>query len=222
MNDIDKHTAGRGRWGNNLLWAASLDLKRAGKHAGHPQHELLMGNEPHALNVQKFLRAHNVFDSLNNALTAYVKISGDGSISKDEIERTYQAVLTTTEQARRAIAGSAYDTPSFRSRAAKFVMDTAASEYATATEGGRVAVQEPGVPGKDNFIEYQDARDFLAAAYELLRAAPAVDLTPDGRAAFDKLRNEIFGTLDPPDPNRPVPATEVKALIERAERGLSG
>ena len=78
------------------------------------------------------------------------------------------------------------------------------------------------MPGKDNFIEYQDARDFLAAAYELLRAAPAVDLTPDGRAAFDKLRNEIFGTLDPPDPNRPVPATEVKALIERAERGLSG
>ncbi len=46
----------------------ALDLKRAGKHAGHPQHELLMGNEPHALNVQKFLRAHNVFDSLNNAL----------------------------------------------------------------------------------------------------------------------------------------------------------
>jgi len=83
-------------------------------------------------------------------------------------------------------------------------------------------VQEPGVPGKDNFIEYQDARDFLAAAYELLRVAPAVELTPDGRAAFDKLRTEIFATLDPPDPNRPVPATEVKALIERAERGLSG
>ena len=52
--------------------------------------------------------------------------------------------------------------------------------------------------------------------------APAVELTPDGRAAFDKLRTEIFATLDPPDPNRPVPATEVKALIERAERGLSG
>src|SRR5437773_803521 len=93
----------------------------------------LLGNDPDAISLQKLLRAHNVFDSLNNALTAYVRISGDGSVSKDEIERTYQAVLTTTEQARRAIAGAAYDTPSFRSRAAKFVMDTAASEYATAT-----------------------------------------------------------------------------------------
>src|SRR6266567_9299476 len=101
-------------------------------------------------------------------------------------------------------------------------MDTAAGEYATAIEGGRVAVQEPGVPGKDNFIEYQDARDFLAAAYELLRATTRVELTPDGRAAFDKLRTEIFATLDPPDQNHPLPASDVKALIERAERGLSG
>jgi len=44
----------------------ALDLKRAGKHAGHPQHELLMGSEPDALSLQKLLRARNVFDSLNN------------------------------------------------------------------------------------------------------------------------------------------------------------
>jgi hypothetical protein len=99
-------------------------------------------------------------------------------------------------------------------------MDTAASEYATATEGGHVAVEVPGVPGKDNFIEYQDARDFLAAADELLRVAPAVKLTPDARATLDKLRNEILGSLDPPDPNHPVPASEVKALIARVESGL--
>jgi ZIP family zinc transporter len=198
----------------------ALDLKRAGKHAGHPQHELLMGNDPDALSLQKLLRAHNVFDSLNDALTAYVKISGDGSVAKEELEQKYGAVLTTTEQARRAIGGTAYDTPSFRSRAAKFVMDTAASEYATATEGGHVAVEVPGVPGKDNFIEYQDARDFLAAADELLRVAPAVKLTPDARATLDKLRNEVLGSLDPPDPNHPVPASEVKALIARVESGL--
>ena len=83
-----------------------------------------------------------------------------------------------------------------------------------------MAVEVPGVPGKDMFIEYQDARAFLVAAYELLSVLPPVELTADGRAAFDKLRNEIFGTLDPLDPNRPVPATEVMALIERAERGL--
>jgi len=198
----------------------ALDLKRAGKHAGHPQHELLMGNEPDALNLQKFLRARNLFDSVNNALTAYVKISGDGSISKDELDQKYQAVLTSTEQARRAIAGDAYDTPSFRARAARFVMDTAVSEYGTATEGGRVAVDEPGVPGKDNFIEYQDARAFLAAADDLLRVNPAVKFTADGRAAFDKVRNQILATLDPADPNHPVSVSELKTLIENAERGL--
>jgi len=199
----------------------ALDLKRAGKHAGHPQHELLMGNDPDALSLQKLLREHNVFDSVSNALTTYVKISGDGAVSKEEIEQKYQAVLTTTEQARRAIAGAAYDTPSFRSRAAKFVMDTAASEYATATEGGSVAVEVPGVPGKDMFIEYQDARAFLAAANELLRVAPAVNLTSDGRAAFDRLLTEVFATLDPRDPNHPVPLADVKSLIEQAERGLA-
>ena len=128
----------------------ALDLKRAGKHAGHPQHELLMGGEPDALNLQKLLRARSVFDSVNNALTAYVKISGDGSVSKDEIERAYQSVLTTTEEARRAIES----------------------------------------------------------------------LSADSRSAFDKLLNEVFSTLDPSDPNRPVPVSEVKALIEQAERGF--
>jgi len=201
--------------------APALALKRAGKHAGHPQHELLMGGEPDALNLQKLLRARSVFDSVNNALTAYVKISGDGSVSKDEIERAYQAVLTTTEQARRAIAGQAYDTPSFRARAVSFVMDTAASEYGTATEGGHVAVQEPGVPGKDNYIEYQDARAFLRVANELwLRSRSPESLSADSRSAFDKLLNEVFSTLDPSDPNRPVPVSEVKALIEQAERGF--
>jgi hypothetical protein len=199
-----------------------LDLKRAGKHAGHPQHELLMGSEPDALNLQKLLRAHNVFDSVNNSLTAYVKMSGDGSVSKDEIERAYQSMLTSTEQARRAIAGDAYDSPSFRARAVSFVMDTAASEYATATEGGRVAVQEPGVPGKDNFIEYQDARAFLRAAYELwLRGQSPESLSPDSRSAFDKLLNEAFATLDPSDPQHPLGVAEVKSMIELAERGLT-
>ncbi len=199
----------------------ALDLKRAGKHAGHPQHELLEGNEPDALALQKLLRAHGVFDQLNDALSAYVKLSGDKSASKQEVDQKYQAALAATEKARRAIAGNAYDTPSFRARAVRFVMDTAASEYATASEGGRIVVEEPGVPGKDNFIEYQDARDFLRAARELLLRGRSDDgLTGDSRIAFDKLLNEVFATLDPRDPNRPLPSAEVKALIEQAERGL--
>ena len=201
----------------------ALDLKRAGKHAGHPQHELLEGNEPDALALQRLLRARGVFDQLNEALTAYVKLSGDKSALKPEVDQKYEAALAAAEKARRAIAGNAYDTPTFRARAARFVMDTAASEYATASEGGRIVVEEPGVPGKDNFIEYQDARDFLRAARELLSRDRSDDgLTADSRIAFDKLLNEVFATLDPPDPNRPLPLAEVKALIERAERGLEG
>lgn len=49
----------------------------------------------------------------------------------------------------------------------------------------------------------------------------AVSLTADSRAAFDKLLTEVFATLDPPDPNHPVAPAEVKALIERVERGLA-
>ncbi|HKG97640.1 MAG TPA: hypothetical protein VKA97_07490 [Pyrinomonadaceae bacterium] len=45
-------------------------------------------------------------------------------------------------------------------------------------------------------------------------------LSADARSAFDKLLNEVFSTLDPSDPNRPVPVSEVKALIEQAERGF--
>lgn len=214
----DLHDRGASGQGPN----PALDLKRAGKHAGHPQHELLEGSEPDALVLQRLLRARNVFERLNEALAAYVKVSGDGSVSKEEVDGKYEAALAATEFARRAIAGYAYNTPGFRARAARFVMDTAASEYATATAEGRVSVEEPGVPGKDNFIEYQDARGFLAAADDLLKGGGSTDkFSPDARAALDKLRNEIFSTLDPLDPDRPVPAAEVKALIERAEQGLN-
>ena len=213
----DLHDRGASGQGPNPV----LDLKRAGKHAGHPQHELLEGSEPDALVLQRLLRSRNVFERLNEALAAYVKVSGDGSVSKEEVDRKYEAALAATEFARGAIAGHAYNTPGFRARAARFVMDTAASEYATATAEGRVSVEEPGVPGKDNFIEYQDARGFLAAADDLLKGGSTDQLAPDAREAFDKLRDGILATLDPPAPDRPVSAAEVKALIERAEQGLN-
>ena len=196
-----------------------LDLKRAGKHAGHPQRELLEGNEPDALNLQRLLRSSRAFDSLNDALTAYINVSGDATTPKEDIEQKYRATLAATEQARRAIAGNAYNASSFQTRVAKFAMDTAAGEYRTATEGGRVSVLEPGTPGKDNYIEYQDARGFLAATYDLLRSVRK--LSPEADAAFEKLRTEIFATLDPPDPNKPVPVSEVERLIRGAEDHLN-
>lgn len=197
-----------------------LDLKRAGKHAGHPQHELLMGNAPDSLNLQKFLRERGVFDSLNNALTEYVSVAGKSEIPAEEVERKYKTALVETERARRAIGGEAYDTTNFRSRVARFVLDTVASEYATASEGGRISVIEAGTPGKDNFIEYQDGRGFLKGLKDFLTSS-AVKMTPDAQAAFDKLQTEIFGPLDPANPDSPVPASEVKALTDRTGSGLS-
>lgn len=97
-----------------------------------------------------------------------MSIAPDGKADPKEVNQKYQAALTVTEQARRAIAADAYDTPAFRARVIRFVLDTAAGEYATATEGGHITVVEPGVPGKDNFIEYQDARGFLQATNDLM------------------------------------------------------
>lgn len=197
----------------------ALDLKRAGKHAGHPQHELLMGSDPDAMVLQELLRARGVFDQLNNALTAYVSIAPDGKADPKEIDQRYQAALAGTEQARRAIAGAAYDTPEFRARVIRFVLDTANGEYATATEGGHITIIEPGVPGKDNFIEYQDARGFLQSANDLM-APLSSKVTGDSRGAFDELLLRVFATLDPRDANNPVPATEVERLITHVKGGL--
>ncbi|MCC7307695.1 MAG: hypothetical protein IT173_09015 [Acidobacteria bacterium] len=200
----------------------ALDLKRTSKHAGHPQHELLMGSEPDALNLQKLLREHGVFDSVNNALTEYVAVAGKGDVPQAEIDKKYQAVITTTEQACRAIAGTAYDKPDFRTRAARFVLETADGEYTTATEGDKIEIVEAGTPGKDNLIEFQDARGFLQAMREtFMTGNAAVHLNADGQAALDKLQNDILKSLEPPDLNRPVPVSEFKGLTERVSRGLT-
>lgn len=196
-----------------------LDLKRAGKHAGHPQHELLMGSDPDALTLQQLLRARGVFDQLNNALTSYVSIAPDGKADLKEIDQRYQAALAATEQARRAIAVTAYDTPEFRARVIRFVLDTANGEYATATEGGHITIIEPGVPGKDNFIEYQDARGFIQAANDLTGPLGA-KVTGDSRGAMNELLLRVFATLDPRDVNNPIPATEVETLINHVKGGL--
>jgi ZIP family zinc transporter len=209
------HERGAGLQGPN----PALDIKRAGKHAGHPQHELLMGSEPDALALQKLLREKGVFDSLNDTLSQFVAISGDPDVSKEEIESKYQAVLAETEKARRAIAGDAYDTASFRARTAQFVLNTAASEYATACGEGQITVDEPGVPGKDNYIEYQDARGFIQATRDFLKPF-AGQMSADSNAAFDKLLADVFVSLDPVDPNHPVSPDEVKVLTDRAGSGL--
>jgi len=199
----------------------ALDLTRAGRHAGHPQHELLEGDEPDARALQRLLRDKGVFDILDDAMTAYVTVAGDSAVPLPEVDQRFAAALAAVEDARRAIAGEAYASPAFRARVARFVMETAASEYATASEGGQIVVDEPGVPGKDAYIEYQDARGFLLAARSLL--GPETDaLPPDARQALDELLTDVFAPLDPRDPNRPVPSADVEALVERVGLGLAG
>lgn len=198
-----------------------LDLKRTGKHAGHPQHELLMGNEPDAVSLQRLLREHGVFDSVNSALTDYVAVAANKSIPQQEIDQKYQAVIATTEQACRAIAGDAFDKPDFRVRAARFVLETADGEYATATEGNRIEIVEAGTPGKDNLIEFQDARGFLQAMREtFMTGNNAIHLNADAQAALDKLQGDILKSLEPPDLNHPVPESEFKAFTARVSKGL--
>ncbi len=93
----------------------ALDLKRAGKHAGHPQHELLMGSEPDALSLQKLLREHNVFDSLNNALTEFVAVSGKSEIPADDVERNIRLFLQRPNRLAKPLRAMLTKSPTFAS-----------------------------------------------------------------------------------------------------------
>ncbi|MEO7994230.1 MAG: ZIP family metal transporter, partial [bacterium] len=188
----------------------ALDLKRAGVHAGHPLHELLEGNEPDALTLQKLLHEANLYDPVKEAVSRYVDMAPKADIPADEIGKQCADALTMTERARRAIAGPLCDTPAFRAKVAIFVMDTAVSEYTTATEGGKVTIIEPAVAGKDNFIEYQDARAFLVASRLFLGG----QLNATGQTAFDHLLKEILAPLDPADANAPTPVPEVQKWVD--------
>ncbi len=75
------------------------------------------------------------------------------------------------------------------------------------------------MPGKDNFIEYQDARGFLQAVRDLM-APLSANISADSRRAFDELQSRVFATLDPPDVNKPIPPAEVHKLIEDVKNGL--
>lgn len=198
---------------------AEDDLRRAGTHAGHPQNELLHGNQPDALALQRLLREHALLETLDRALTAFVERSGDPAVSAEELDLACARVLETVERSREAIGGDAYAEPQFRADVIRFVLETAAGEYATAAEGGRIAVTAAGTPGEDDYIEYQDARAFVGAAGELL-APFRSGLTPEAMQAFDSLERNIFGPLDPVAPDAPIPPPLVLALVRTVFEAL--
>lgn len=193
------------------------DLKRAPVHAGHPQKELLRGDQPDALALQALLRRHRLLDDLDAQLTEFVRNAGDANLAQDVFDESYRQTLDAVEDARQAIGNAEYDLPDFRRAVIRFVLETAAGEYATAAQSGRIRAEAPGIPGQDDFIEYQDAREFILAARGL--AAPlAAELPAEAVQAFDSLQFNIFRTLDPPVPDAPIPPSAVQLVIRAATK----
>lgn len=195
------------------------DLARAGAHAGHPWKELLRGDEPDAVTLQRLLRESGTFDRLDGSLAAFVEISGDEATSADDLDAAYDDVLATVEHARAAIAGERYAAPDFRAGVVAFVLETAAAEYATSAEGGEIAVDEAGAAGRDDFIEYQDARAFVATARPLVEPLRRA-MTPEAGQAFDSLHHVVFRTLDPPAPGAPLQPDVVRGIVDTVIEGL--
>ena len=191
----------------------AADMARAPTHAGHPQNELLHGDEPDALALQDFLRQQGLLDALDAALTVFVADAGNTDVTPEEFDAAYQQTLATVERARQAIGGEAYDRPELRGAAVRFVLETAAGEYATAVQSGHITVEVPGAGGRDAFIEYQDARAFIHAARVLAEPLEA-DLPLDAVQALDILEQNVFRTLDPAVPNAPLPPTVVRSLLD--------
>lgn len=200
---------------------AEDDLARAGAHAGHPRTELLQGDQPDARTLQRLLKEHGLLQPLDRALGAFVDRAGDPDVSVDELDDAREAVLETVERARKEIGGDAYEHPPFRADVVEFVLETAASEYATSASGGEMRVVTAGTAGEDDFIEYQDARSFVAAARTLFR--PLRDETaPEAVQAFDSLDRVLFRTLDPPAPEAPLPPSVVRGIVGTIVDGLPG
>lgn len=64
----DLHDRGASKQGPD----PELDFKRAGKHAGHPHHELFAGEAPPATSLQKQLRQAGQYEQLDQALRSYM------------------------------------------------------------------------------------------------------------------------------------------------------
>ena len=197
-----------------------LDLKRSGKHAGHPHHELFEGKEPQAVSLQKQLRQAGVYEQLDQVLRSYMEVAGKKEADRADLNKRFQTVLETNEKARKAIAGDLYGKPEFIARVVILVMDTALGEYTTAAQSGVITAKEPGVPGNDNYIEYQDARGFLQAAYELTGSTAHPDMLQPARNDLKNLILDDFPSIDPANPNKAVPPQDVAAAVNVIKKDL--
>ncbi len=197
-----------------------LDLKRAGKHAHHPMHELLEDKGPRALMVQKYLENGGFLVPLKEKLEEYSKLAGSKDTPDAEFRKKYDQLLGSAESARSFIGGASYKTPSFTQAVVHSVLESTEAEYKEAVENGAIEVIEPAVPGKDGYLEYQDVRGFLKACRSLLDKQYDQILTPDAQQAFSSLLDKEFKTVDPLDPKDPTPFETVEKQLDRISDGF--
>jgi zinc transporter, ZIP family len=200
---------------------ASLDLKRAGKHAHHPLKELLEDTTPRARMVQTLLSKHSLLEGIKKDLKEVSELAGNKDAPTDQFEGEYQELIEKVEKARREIGGDLYRNPEFKTKIALAVLEMAEGEYKEAVEGGTIKVEQEAVPGKDAYLEYQDTRGFLQACQRILETLPADHFKTDGRRALSILLNEQFQSVDPPNPTDPTPFEKIEALFERIEKSVA-
>jgi zinc transporter, ZIP family len=199
---------------------AALDIKRAGKHAHHPMHELLEDKSPRAIMVQDSLAKHSLLLPIKEDLDKFSHLAGREDSDPHTFLAAYKSLLDNVEASRKEIGGPIYNTPEFKSRVVLAVLEMAEGEYREAVEGGTIKVTEAATPGKDAYLEYQDTRGFLKAAKRILDTLPADDFRRDGRDALAKLLNVDFKSVDPIDPQKPIPFKEIEQLFEKIEGSL--
>jgi len=200
---------------------AALDLKRAGKHAHHPMHELLQEKTPQAMAVQESLQKFALLDRVKEDIEDLSKLAADKSTEPKQFENSYNAIIEVVSDARKRIAGNAYNDPKLKAKIVLALLAMAEGEYKEAVEDGEIKVVEPAVPGKDLFLEYQDTRGFLKACDRILDTMPESDFKPDGRKALGELLDKQFLPVDPADPKHPIPFKEIEEQFERVERSIS-
>lgn len=199
---------------------ATLDLKRAGKHAHHPMHELLEDKSPRALVVQELLGKIGMLDAFKEQLHSYSHLAGDKDADPKSFAESYVQLIEMVEKARTAIGGAQYHEPAFKAHVATELLSMGEGEYKEAVEGGTVKVIEEAVPGKDAFLEYQDTRGFLKASNRILERLSKDEFKEDGRKAMAELLGDEFKTVDPADPNHPVPYETIEKLFDRIEKSV--
>ncbi len=198
---------------------AVLDLARAKKHSYHPVHEIFEDKTPQSLLVQSALKKIDLLDPLKEKLEQYSQLAGSSKTSNEEFAKSYANLLALIEKGRRLIAEDSYQDSAFRRTAARIVLQQAEDEYKEAVESGQIIVLKAAQPGKDGYLEYQDARGFLRTTRDLL-ILPNDEKCASARKAIENMLGNDFKDINPQDPKHPIPFPKVKKDFQSIEAFL--